>query len=86
MMANLLYEKLCNSGYDVFLDTRDNQMQKQEYEPVIFENLGNSKDHIILVSSSSFKCGAGSLYLREIERTEKRYTGTTHTIINPANK
>lgn len=36
MMANLLYEKLCNNGYDVFLDTRDDQMLQQEYEPVIF--------------------------------------------------
>lgn len=90
MMANLLYEKLSNNGYDVFLDTRDDQMLQQEYEPVIFENLGNSKDHIILVSSSSFNCEPNSLYLREIERTEKKYTGTTKTInripiILPAN-
>lgn len=80
MMANLLYEKLCNNGYDVFLDTRNDQMLQQEYEPVIFENLGNSKDHIILISSSSFNCEPNSLYLREIERTEKKYTGTTKTI------
>ena len=69
IMANLLYEKLCNFGYDVFLDTRDEKMLQMDYEAVIEENLKVAKDHIILISAESFCIRNNDQYIKEIEKT-----------------
>lgn len=72
IMANLLYEKLCNIGYNVFLDTRDDRMLQTDYESVIEEHLGKIKDHIVLISPESFIFRNNDEYLKEIEATSLR--------------
>lgn len=69
VMANLLFEKLCNLGYDVFLDTRDEKIYETDFEPVLLENLQNAKDHIILISPASFIQKDNDHYLKEIDCT-----------------
>lgn len=72
IMANLLYEKLNNIGYSVFLDTRNDKMLQTDYESVIDEHLGSIKDHIVLVSPESFVFRTNDEYLKEIECTSMR--------------
>ncbi len=73
MMANLLYEKLCNMGYSVYLDTRDERTRREDFQPVIEEHLDSSKDHIILISPESYNFrDKVDQYLKEIEITSKR--------------
>ena len=72
IMANLLYEKLCNIGYNVFLDTRDDRILQTDYESVIEEHLGSIKDHIVLISPESLIFRSNDEYLKEIETTSLR--------------
>lgn len=67
-LAKLIKDSLSIKGYSVFLDTDDIDMKKQNnYNDVLDYRLKNCKDHIIIVSSSSFVEKEKDIYLGEIQ-------------------
>ncbi len=72
VMANLIYEKLIRLGYDVFLDTRNTDMQLDDYKKVIVSNVTGVKDHIVIITPQTFCISENDMYLFELGLTHNR--------------
>lgn len=71
-LANLIKMVLSSKGYSVFLDTSDIDMKSENnYKEVIFNKLHQCKDHIIIVTESSFEKKDNNIYIDEIDASIK---------------